>query len=67
MDDERDELLDAITTRVTGAKVMETRARHWVGGRSTAQILMWDFGALNRDGGIGSVFAGYSSKNRDGW
>ena len=39
-------------------------AQHWVG---VASRKMWDIGALKRDGGIGSAFAGYSSKNRDGW
>ena len=38
-----------------------------IGWAELAPRKMWDFGALNRDGGIGSVFAGYSSKNRDGW
>ena len=27
----------------------------------------WDFGVLMQDSGMGYVFAGHSSKNRDGW
>ena len=28
---------------------------------------MWEFELLIRDSGMSGVFAGYSSKNRDGW
>ena len=56
-------LVPPLGYHVTGANVARD-TRHWVGG---APRKMWDIGALNRDGGIGSAFAGYSSKNRDGW
>ena len=33
----------------------------------SARNEMWDLEVLVRDSGIGVVFAGYSSKNRDCW
>ena len=42
--------------------------RRWIAqvGRR-AQSKMWEFEVLLRDSGISGVFAGYSSKKRDGW
>ena len=36
-------------------------------GRARAQPKMWEFEVLMRDSGMNCVFAGYSSKKRDGW
>ena len=35
--------------------------------RARAQPKMWEFEVLMRDSGMSCVFAGYSSKKRDGW
>ena len=35
--------------------------------RARAQPKMWEFEILMRDSGMSCVFAGYSSKKRDGW
>ena len=32
-----------------------------------ARSKMWEFEVLMRDSGMSGVFAGYSSKKRDGW
>ena len=36
-------------------------------GRARAQHKMWEFEVLMRDSWMSCVFAGYSSKKRDGW
>ena len=36
-------------------------------GRARAPPKMWEFEVLMRDSGMSCVFAGYSSKKRDGW
>ena len=36
-------------------------------GWASAQPKMWEFGVQMRDSGMSCVFAGYSSKKRDGW
>ena len=45
--------------------------RRWIAqvGRSgsRAQSKMWELEVLMRDSGMSGVFAGYSSKNWDGW
>ena len=42
--------------------------RRWIAqvGRR-AQSKIWEFEVLMRDIGMSGVFAGYSSKKRDGW
>ena len=41
--------------------------RHFAIRRARAQPKMWEYEVLMRDSGMSCIFAGYSSKKRDGW